>query len=115
VITDAELVADPLISEPICLRDKCELCLQSCIMSCITKRDDPRVKDYRSLPEDDHSRIFYDTPAKTDPTLCRRRRDGKPHSPIRGDCARVCPIPSVPQHLPDRLQGIVKDWLADIE
>jgi epoxyqueuosine reductase QueG len=112
VITDAELIPDPLIGEPICLRDQCGLCLQACIMACITMRDDPEVVDYRSIAEDDRSRIYIDTPAKTDPTLCRRRREGKPHSPIRGDCARVCPVPSLPRHLPDRLKRIVGDWKA---
>lgn len=112
IVTDAELVPDPLISEPICLRDKCRLCLKACIMQCITMRDDASVVDYRSIDRDDHSRIFVDTPAKTDPTLCRRRREGKPHSPIRGDCARVCPIPSRPKHLPQRLSRMVADWEA---
>ena len=98
IITNAELVPDPLITEPICLRDDCGLCLKACIMQCITLRDDPDVVDYRSVAEDDHTRIFIDTPAKTDPTLCRRRRDGKPHSPIRGDCIRVCPVPSMPHN-----------------
>ena len=107
IITNAELVSDPLITEPICLRDDCKLCLEACIMECITMRDDPDVKDYRSVEKDDRSRIFIDTPAKTDPTLCRRRRDGKPHSPIRGDCVRVCPVPSKPERLPDRLKRIV--------
>jgi epoxyqueuosine reductase QueG len=112
IITDAELVPDPLVTEPICLRDKCELCLKACIMQCITMRDDPDVVDYRSVREDDHSRIFIDTPAKTDPTLCRRRRVGKPHSPIRGDCVRVCPIPVLPKRLPTRLLRIVDAWVA---
>jgi epoxyqueuosine reductase QueG len=112
IITDAELVADPLIAEPICLRDKCGLCLRACIMECITMRDSPDVVDYRSVQADDRARIFIDTPAKTDPTLCRRRRVGKPHSPIRGDCARVCPIPALPKRLPKRLQGIVETWQA---
>jgi len=30
IITDAELVGDPLITEPICLRDECMLCLSAC-------------------------------------------------------------------------------------
>ena len=107
IITDAELAPDPIIAEPICLRDKCKLCLKACIMECITMRDDPHVVDYRSVEEDDRSRIFIDTPAKTDPTLCRRRRDGKPDSPVRGDCVRVCPVPNAPKHLPDRLRRIV--------
>jgi len=110
IITDAELVPDPLIAAPICLRDACRLCLKACIMQCITLRDDPAVVDYRSVAEDDHSRLFIDTPAKTDPTLCRRRRDDKPESPIRGDCVRVCPVPKLSPHLPQRLQGIVAEW-----
>jgi len=113
IVTDAELVPDPLITEPICLRDKCGLCLKACIMECITMRDDPSVIDYRSIEKDDQSRIFIDTPAKTDPTLCRRRREGRPHSPIRGDCVRVCPIPSMPKHLPDRLKEIVVEHSAN--
>lgn len=104
IVTEAELVPDPLVTEPICLRDECQLCLKACIMSCITLRDDPSVSDYRSVEEDDKSRIFIDTPARTDPTLCRRRREGKPDSPIRGDCARICPVPRPPRHLPERLK-----------
>lgn len=110
IVTDAELVPDPLISEPICLRDQCKLCMKACIMSCITLRDDPNVKDYRSVERDDHTRIFIDTPAKTDPTICRRRRDNRPDSPVRGDCVRVCPIPTMPKHLTERLKGIVEEW-----
>lgn len=110
IITDAPLVADPLISKPICLRDTCRLCLRACIMECITLRDDPQVIDYRSVEQDDRTRIFIDTPAKTDPTLCRRRREGKPHSPIRGDCIRVCPVPKLRPHLPERLSSIVREW-----
>jgi epoxyqueuosine reductase QueG len=112
IITDAELVPDPLLAEPVCLRDECMLCQAACIMSCITMRDDPDVQDYRSVEEVDRERIFIDTPAKTDPTLCRRRREGKPHSPIRGDCIRVCPVPKTPAQLPERLQGMVARWEA---
>ena len=112
IVTDAELVPDPLIMEPICLRDRCGLCLKACIMECITLRDDPEVVDYRSIEQDDRDRIFIDTPAKTDPTLCRRRKEGRPHSPIRGDCIRVCPIPTLPKRMPERLSGIVGDWQA---
>jgi len=108
IITDAELVADPLVSEPICLRDACDLCLKACIVDCITMRDDDEVKDYRSIDgRADQGQIFIDTPAKTDPTICRRRKEGIPNSPIRGDCIRVCPVPRKPKHLPERLQKIV--------
>jgi len=113
IITDAELEPDPLLSRPLCLRESCRLCLRACIMQCITLRDDPAVRDYRSVERVDCAAIFIDTPAKTDPTLCTRRRDGRPDSPIRGDCARVCPVPSAPKHLPDRLVGIVQEWQAE--
>jgi epoxyqueuosine reductase len=109
IITDADLIPDPLITEPICLRDKCKLCLKACIMQCITMRDDPLVTDYRSVEKDDRNRVFIDTPAKTDPVLCNRRRENKPDSPIRGDCVRVCPIPSMSKHLPERLKRIVDE------
>ncbi|MDH7568542.1 MAG: hypothetical protein QHJ73_03005, partial [Armatimonadota bacterium] len=48
VITDAELVPDPLVTTPICLRERCRLCLRACPMQCITLRDDPGFSDYRS-------------------------------------------------------------------
>ena len=110
IITDAELVPDPLVTEPICLRDKCGICLKACIMSCITLRDDTSVTDYRSVEHDDRTRIFIDTPARTDPTLCRRRREGRPDSPVRGDCLRVCPVPRKPRHLTSRLTAIFDQW-----
>lgn len=106
IITNADLVADPLIPDPICLRDECLLCLKACIMDCITFRDDKEVKDYRSVDYVDRKAIFVDTPAKTDPTICRRRRDRIPNSPIRGDCIRICPVPYEPTHLPQRLKEI---------
>ncbi len=110
VVTDAPLLADPLLTEPICLRDDCRLCQQACIVSCITLRDDPAVTDYRSLAADDHAWIFIDTPARTDPTQCMRRREGRPDSPIRGDCLRICPVPRRPTHLPTRLAAMLRDW-----
>lgn len=109
IITDAPLVPDPLLTEPICLRDQCRLCLKACIVHCITLRDDPHVKDYRSVDHVDKGSIFIDTPAKTDPTLCRRRREGIPDSPVRGDCIRVCPVPAMPKHLPERLKRLVRE------
>ncbi|KPK81714.1 MAG: hypothetical protein AMJ81_10375 [Phycisphaerae bacterium SM23_33] len=110
ILTDAELAPDPLVTEPICLRDECGLCLKACIMECISLRDDPALTDYRSVEKLDGHRIFIDTPARTDPTLCRRRREGRPDSPIRGDCARVCPVPRRPEHLPERLRRILEEW-----
>jgi len=110
IVTDAELVPDRLVTEPICLRDECRLCLKACIMGCITLRDDPSLTDYRSVERDDVTRIFIDTPARTQPALCRRRREGRPDSPVRGDCLRVCPVPRKPKHLTQRLQAIFEEW-----
>jgi ferredoxin len=112
IITEAELVPDPLLTTPICLREKCLLCLQVCPIAAITMRDDRKVKDYRSVESVDRGQVFVDTPAKTDPVLCSARRDRIPNSPIRGDCIRVCPIPRRPQHLPKRLEAIVEAWIA---
>lgn len=109
IITDAELVPDPLISKPICLREGCKLCLKACIMSCITLRDDPDVRDYRSVDKVDRKRIFIDNPSKTDPVMCNQRRMRIPNSPVRGDCARICPVPHERTHLPQRLQAIMAE------
>jgi epoxyqueuosine reductase QueG len=106
IVTDAELVPDPLVTRPICLREACNLCLKACIVDAITMRDHPSVLDYRSVETVDRSRIFIDTPAKTDPTICTRRRERIPNSPIRGDCIRICPVPAEPTHLPRRLKEI---------
>jgi len=70
---------------------------------------DSSVTDYRSVEEVERTQIFIDTPAKTDPTLCRRRREGKPDSPIRGDCVRICPVPAPPKHLTKRLERLVAE------
>lgn len=109
IITDAALLPDPLITEPICLRDNCNLCLKACVMDAITFRDDKNVKDYRSIDVVDKNQIFIDTPCKTDPKLCRRRRERIPGSPVRGDCARVCPLPLPSEFLTERLKGIVNE------
>ena len=78
----------------------------------IAFREEVREFIHREMTEEVKGSIFIDTPAKTDPTLCRRRKEGKPHSPIRGDCARICPVPIVRERLPKRLQGMVEAWQA---
>lgn len=93
VITDAELIGDPLITEPICLREKCKKCLEACPTGCITMRDDKNVVDYRSVEKADQGQIFIDTPAKSDPQLCMRRKILTDKEPVRGECLRVCPLP----------------------
>jgi len=95
IITDAELVSDPLITKPICLRDKCMVCLKACPMGAITLRENV-----------DKNQIFIDTPAKTDASLCSRRRDRGlyPKACFYGDCNRICPIPTQPKNLSNRLR-----------
>jgi epoxyqueuosine reductase QueG len=114
IITDAELIPDPLITKPICLRDACMLCIRGgCPMDAITLRDDPNVRDYRSVEKVDRNIIFIDTPSKTDPVLCLKKREVVPTFPITclsGDCLRVCPRPKVPKHLTKRLSAIVDEW-----
>lgn len=111
IITDAELIPDPLITEPICLRDKCKLCLKACHMSgAITFRDDKEKKDYRSVEKIDKQIIFIDTPVKTDPVICSQRMDRIQNFPIRGDCVRVCPVPKLSNNLTKRLTSIVEQW-----
>ena len=110
IITEAELVPDPLIEKPICLRDACKLCLKACYMNVITMRDDPDVRDYRSVDVVHKDVIFIDTPSKSDPRLCDTRRHRMLNPPVRGDCARICPVPHEPNRLPKRLQAIVREW-----
>ncbi|MFP3897413.1 MAG: hypothetical protein ACLFV5_11345 [Anaerolineales bacterium] len=47
---------------------------------------------------------------KIDPHLCDQRRLRTPEPPVRGDCARICPVPHEGKRLPQRLQGIVANW-----
>ena len=112
IITDAKLSPDPLITEPICLRDACNLCLKACIIDAIIMRDDKTSPDYRSVPKVDKDRIFIDTPVKTDVPLCRRRKDRIPNSPVRGDCVRICPVPAKRPFLPKRLEEIFKSQMG---
>ena len=109
IITEAELVPDPLIDSPICLRDDRLIYMKACIVQFVTLRDDPVMKDYRSVAEFDHSQIFIGTSAKTDPRISTRRRDRIFNSPIRGDCVRICSLPSEPTHLPRRLKELRGD------
>jgi len=100
IVTDAKLVPDPLITEPICLRDKCTICQKACPMGAITLRD-----------KADKNRIFIDTPAITDPMLCNHRRERAmyPKACFYGDCNRICPI-GKPKYLSNRLRAILEDW-----
>jgi len=113
IITEAELEPDPLIEAPICLRDECRLCIKACYMDVITFRDDPRYHDYRSVDQVDKGVIFIDTPMRTNAPLCDMRRHRMINPPVRGDCARICPVPHERTHLPERLQELVRAWKKD--
>ena len=88
IITEAELEPDPLITEKICLREKCggrdgPICLRRCITGALQLLDGL-----------DHDAIFIDTPTKTDRSLCITRiGDATVHHCVyMGTCMRVCPI-----------------------
>ena len=109
ILTSAELTPDPLITEPICLRDKCRLCLKSCFMNAMTLRDDPALTDYRSVEAVADDVIFIDTPARSDPNLCMARTRGRDHWPTRGECIRICPVPNGKgRQLTDRLKRVIR-------
>jgi epoxyqueuosine reductase QueG len=108
IVTDAQLAPDPLIDKPICLRQRCGLCLKACYMNAILMRDDKSRLDYRSVEKVDLDCIFIDTPTRTHPVECDSRTEpGSPCQTVRGDCARICPIPRLSRNLPKRLQAIV--------
>ena len=109
VVTDAELLPDPLIEKQICLRDTCRLCLKACVMDCISLRTDSKHTDYRFLEGDDPERIFIDTPSQSIPHLCMSRTEVSDDYPVRGDCLRICPVPRRPKRLPKRLAELRSD------
>ncbi|MBI2859174.1 MAG: epoxyqueuosine reductase [Chloroflexi bacterium] len=88
IVTEATLVADPLVSKPICLREKCSargpLCLLACTRQAITRREGI-----------DNSLIFYNTPSKTDKRICTPRpKTEETQCRDYRACQRVCPIGS---------------------
>jgi hypothetical protein len=67
------------------------------------------VRDYRSVDVVHKDVIFIDTPVKSDPRLCDTRRHRLINPPVRGDCARVCPVAQPQQRrLPKRLQELIE-------
>ena len=84
IITEAEFEYTPLISQKICLRDKCRKCLEVCTAGAIQQREGI-----------DNNQVFITTPAKTDYRLCNSW-DERGISTARcffyGSCLRVCPI-----------------------
>ncbi len=96
IVTEAVLVPDPLLREPLCLRGKCGFpCLKACAAGAVTPRDSKDAVDYRSVAgKIDRSGVFIDTPSKTDSRICKARRENNPGEPVAGDCLRVCPLRS---------------------
>jgi len=111
VVTNAELDPDPLITEPICRRGKCGfICMKACFMDAITLRDDKEVTDYRSVDFNvDMTKIFIDTPSKSNPQKCMDRRNKCPKSPVRGDCMRGCPVGKGRRILHEGLKKLIKE------
>ncbi len=88
VITEAELEPDPLLTEKICLREKCggrddPKCLRMCTLHAIQLREGI-----------DHDAVFIDTPSKTERSLCIQHVGDTTtyHCVYFGTCMRVCPI-----------------------
>jgi len=84
IITEAEFEYTPLISQKICLRDKCRKCLHACTGGAIQLRE-----------EIDNDQVFLTTPAKTDYRLCLswdERGISSSRCFFYGSCLRVCPV-----------------------
>ena len=88
VITEAELKPDPLVTEKICLREKCgegngPKCFQRCGASALQLREGI-----------DHDTIFIDTPSRTEFSLCIIRPGDITMEAcvFMGTCLRVCPV-----------------------
>lgn len=84
IITEAEFEYTPLISQKICLREKCRKCLEACTAGAIQLREGI-----------DPDRVFITTPAKTDYRLCSswdERGIATRRCFFYGTCLRVCPV-----------------------
>ncbi len=84
LITEAEFEYTPLLSQKVCLRDRCKKCLSACTGGAIQLRDGI-----------DDEKVFYTTPAKTDYRLCLswdERGVSSSRCFFYGTCLRVCPI-----------------------
>jgi epoxyqueuosine reductase QueG len=77
VITEAKLVPNPMLTEKVCLGDRCSLCLKEC-PGAMTRRDDVAPDIF-----------WYDTPTRTDTDACVRLSLTR-H--CLGRCMKVCPV-----------------------
>lgn len=76
IVTAAPLDADPLVSQPVCLRDECQKCVRACASHAICPRPD--------RPDG----LFFDPPSRTYVRGCNNRPSGTP----LGTCLAVCPV-----------------------
>ena len=93
IITEAPLGPDPMVSKPICLREKCHIrgprCLDVCHAGAIQLQEGV-----------DHAAIFMNTPSRTDARLCHMIPPGEraenwrglPACIYYGQCVSVCPV-----------------------
>jgi len=77
VITEAELIPSPLLTEKVCLGERCSLCLQEC-PGAMSRREDVAPDIF-----------WYDTPTRTDTDACVRLSLTQ-H--CLGRCMKVCPV-----------------------
>jgi epoxyqueuosine reductase len=78
VITTAALDPDPLLSEPLCLREACRACVDACELNAIQPRDNA------SDPAP-----FLDMPSTINKETCLRRHG---EAMCQGRCIAVCPV-----------------------
>ncbi len=79
VITRAELQADPLAQEKICLGSKCSVCVKRC-----------GVQGFHPIEGIDESKVFIDMPSVVDKEACFYKH--KKGADCWGRCIDVCPV-----------------------
>ena len=84
VLTEAEIEEDPLVSEPICLGEKCLACIKSCGVP------EEGLCAIKPITKRNGKSIFIDMPAEVDKKSCFTKYDGKAR--CWGRCMAVCPV-----------------------
>ena len=85
IVTTADLEPDPLITEPVCLREKCGACLKVCWRA----EDNPgaTIRPLENLPKG----IYYDMPSVIDKESCYATVEAGEQR-CWGRCIAVCPV-----------------------
>ena len=85
IITTADLEPDPLITDPVCLREKCGACLKVCWRA----EDNPGVTIHplKNLPDG----IYYEMPSIIDKEACYTTVEAGEQR-CWGRCIAVCPV-----------------------